>query len=97
MTTKRRMSYDEFVAALPGVLDELARAGATILVEKDGTTFRIALEAPELDERLPPLPPLEVRLEALKRSAGALKGVDIEQLKADLRIMRQQDSSGRPG
>ena len=34
---------------------------------------------------------------ALKASAGALRGIDIEQLKADLAAQRQQDSPGRPG
>jgi hypothetical protein len=93
----RKMSYEEFAEHLPEVLDELARDEDTLLVEKNGHIFRVSVTEPGLDSRLPPLPPLEVRLEALRRSAGALKGVDIEQLKADLRIMRQQDSSGRPG
>jgi hypothetical protein len=34
--------------------------------------------------------------EALRQSAGALKGVDIEQLLRDLREQREQDSQGRP-
>jgi hypothetical protein len=29
-------------------------------------------------------------------SAGALRGIDAEQLKADLAAAREQDSSGRP-
>ena len=36
MTTKRHMSYEEFVAGLPGVLDDLAREDETVLIEKNG-------------------------------------------------------------
>ena len=93
----RKLSYKEFVESLPEVLDELARDHDTLLVEKNGSTFRVGLAEPALDPRLPPLPPLEVRREALRKSAGALKGVDIDKLKGDLRIQRQQDSTGRPG
>jgi hypothetical protein len=39
----------------------------------------------------------EAAQKALRESAGALKGVDIEKLKADLRLEREQASSGRPG
>jgi hypothetical protein len=34
--------------------------------------------------------------EGLRKSAGALKGVDIEALKRDIRDQRGQDSQGRP-
>ncbi len=34
--------------------------------------------------------------EALRRSAGALRGIDRERLLSDLRAERDQDSSGRP-
>jgi hypothetical protein len=39
--------------------------------------------------------PEKVR-ESLRKSAGALKGVDIEALKQDIRDQRKQDSHGRP-
>jgi predicted nucleic acid-binding protein len=39
--------------------------------------------------------PEKVR-QGLKTSAGALKGVDIEALKKDIKNQRQQDSHGRP-
>ncbi|HUG15095.1 MAG TPA: hypothetical protein VMM78_08750 [Thermomicrobiales bacterium] len=35
-------------------------------------------------------------LKALEDAAGILEGVDVEQLKADLRIQRGQNSRGRP-
>jgi hypothetical protein len=34
--------------------------------------------------------------EGLRKSAGALKGVDTEALKRDIRDQRKQDSHGRP-
>jgi hypothetical protein len=39
--------------------------------------------------------PEKVR-QGLKTSAGALKGVDIEALKKDIKSQRQQGSHGRP-
>jgi hypothetical protein len=39
--------------------------------------------------------PEKVR-EGLRKSAGALKGVDIAALKRDIRDQRGQDSKGRP-
>ena len=97
MTTKRRMSYEEFVAGLPGVLDDLARADETVLIEKNGRTFSVGVMEPEKHSALPPLPPLEVRLEALRKSAGGFHTPDKEKFLEELRIMRQQDSEGRPG
>jgi hypothetical protein len=34
--------------------------------------------------------------EGIRKSAGALKGVDVEGLKKDIKSQRQQDSHGRP-
>jgi hypothetical protein len=34
--------------------------------------------------------------EGLKKSAGALKGVDVAALKNDIKSQRQQDTTGRP-
>jgi hypothetical protein len=93
----RKLSYKEFVESLPEVLDELARDHDTLLVEKNGSTFRVGLAEPALDPRLPPLPPLEVRREALRKSAGGFHTPDKEKFMEELRIMRQQDSEGRPG
>ena len=98
MTTKRRMSYGEFCETLPQVLDSLTSEEDLVLVERDGQLFKVArvAEREGLDPRLPRVSPERTR-EALRKSAGALKGVDVDQLKADLRLQRQQDSSGRPG
>jgi hypothetical protein len=35
-------------------------------------------------------------IEGIRKSAGALKGVDIAALKRDIRNQRKQDSHGRP-
>lgn len=80
-----------------GVLHELARAGETILVEKNGHAFSISPAEPELDPRLPPLAPLDVRMETLRRGAGGFHTPDRQKLLNDLRIMRQQDGEERPG
>jgi hypothetical protein len=39
---------------------------------------------------------LQKARERLRKSAGALKGVDIAALKQDIRDQRKQDSQGRP-
>jgi hypothetical protein len=96
MTTKRRMSYDEFVAGLPDVLDDLARADETVLIEKNGRTFSVEVAEPEKRSSLPPLPPLEERLRILKETAGGFHTPDREKFLEELRLMRQQDSEGRP-
>ena len=93
----RKLKYEEFAGRLAEVLDEVAAGHETVLVEKNGTTFSIGLAEPELHEGLPPLPPLEVRREALRKSAGGFHTPDREKFLEELRIMRQQDSEGRPG
>jgi hypothetical protein len=67
----------------------MAREHEEVLVEKEGRVFRI--EATE--ERVHD--PERLR-SILRLSRGALKTVDIEALKRDLREARQQDSEGRP-
>jgi len=95
--TARKMSYEEFARRLPEVLDEVARDQESVLVEKNGHTFSVSPAAPETPTGLPPLPPLEVRLKALRESAGGFHTPDREKFLEELRIMRQQDSEGRPG
>jgi hypothetical protein len=95
--TTRKLTYEEFAEHLPDVLDELPVTHDPILVENDGRTFRVALAEPALDPRLPPLLPLEERLELLRQSAGGFHTPDREKFLEELRIMREQDSEGRPG
>lgn len=106
----RKISYEEFAADPATVLDEVAQRDETVLVEHHGRTYAVTIASKEVaptrtsprmakfDEHgnLVKVDP-KIAREALRRSAGALTGVDIEKLKADLRIERQQDSSGRPG
>ena len=94
----RRIPFDEFAADLERVLNELGSVDETILVEKSGKTFRVELElqhSPGSDiwKNYDP----ERAREALRRSAGALAGVDVKKLKDDIRAARGQDSIGRPG
>ena len=67
-----------------------------VLLEKDGVLFRLEPEeAPKKPDIWANYDPEKVR-EGLRKSAGALKGVDIEALKRDIRDQRGQDSNGRP-
>ena len=96
MATQRKISYEELEADLAGIFDELARDHETLLVEKDGRIYTVGLSDSETQANLLRTDP-EAQRRAVLESAGALRGVDIEQLRADLREMRQQDSKGRPG
>jgi hypothetical protein len=90
------MSFHQFASQLPKVFDTLAKRGETVLVEKDGVLFRLeAEEAPQKPDIWANYDPEKVR-EGLRKSAGALKGVDIEALKRDIQDQRGQDSTGRP-
>jgi PHD/YefM family antitoxin component YafN of YafNO toxin-antitoxin module len=54
---ERRISYEDFVARLPELLDELDRDHKTVFIEKNGRAFLIG-PAEELRlAGLPPLPP----------------------------------------
>jgi hypothetical protein len=90
------MSFHQFARQLPKVFDTVAKRGEKVVVEKDGVLFRLeAEEAPQKPDIWANYDPEKVR-EGLRKSAGALKGVDIEELKRDIREQRGQDSTGRP-
>jgi hypothetical protein len=90
------ISFQQFASQLPKVFDAIAKRGEKVLVEKDGMLFRLeAEEAPQKPDIWANYDPEKVR-EGLRKSAGALKGVDIEELKRDIRDQRGQDSTGRP-
>jgi hypothetical protein len=77
---------------------ELAQALATVddallVLERGGARFRVTREA---DAMWSDYDPERVR-RALRESAGALAGIDVEALKRELREQRSQDSLGRPG
>ncbi len=66
---------------------------APVVLEKDGLLYRLT-QAQPADLR-PDYDPERTR-RALARSAGALKGVDVDELLADIYAQREQDSQGRP-
>ena len=88
------MSFQQFASQLPKVFDTIAKRGEKVLVEKDGMLFRLEPEKKPQDIWAH-YDPEKVR-EGLRKSAGALKDVDIAALKQDIRDQREQDSNGRP-
>jgi hypothetical protein len=90
------MSFDEFARHLRTVFDTMAKRGEKVFVEKEGVLFRLEEEnAPEKLDSWADYDPEKVK-QGLKRSAGALAGVDHEALKKDIKSQRGQDSRGRP-
>lgn len=79
-------SESEFVQLL-----REAAAGATI-IEADGERFRVIRETSDLFANYDP----DRALAALRAAFGTLPNDDIDELKRDLRAMRDQDSTGRP-
>jgi hypothetical protein len=90
------MSFNQFVSQLPKVFDTMAKRGEKVFVEKDGVLFRLE---PEGTQQKPDIwadyDPEKAR-EGLRKSAGALKGVDRDTLQKDIQNQRGQDSKGRP-
>lgn len=68
---------------------------APVILDKDGELYRLNHMEKEPQDIWAGYNPVKVR-EALKKSAGALAGVDRKQLLADIRAQRAQDSKGRP-
>jgi hypothetical protein len=70
-----------------------------VILENEGVRFRVVREADEVqttDDPWANYDPEKV-IAAIHASAGALKGVDVEQLLKDIYEERGQDSAGRPG
>jgi hypothetical protein len=85
------MSFQQFARQLPKVFDTVAKRGEKVVVEKDGVLFRLEPEeTPKKPDIWANYDPEKVR-EGLRKSAGALKGVDVEALKRDIRDQRGQD------
>jgi hypothetical protein len=66
-----------------------------VTVESEGVRYRIEREEQERAtiENYDPVRALA----ALRKSAGALAGIDVEAFKREIWEQRTQDSSGRPG
>jgi hypothetical protein len=71
----------------------MKRQKRPILVERDGELYR--LEKQEPPDIWAGYDPAKAR-EGLKQAAGALAGIDREELLADIYAQREQDSVGRP-
>lgn len=78
---------DAALDATPDAPLLLERAGRLYRLEPVGRSARV-LEAGADEERV---------RQALRQGAGFLNGIDVEELLADIRAQRGQDSQGRPG
>jgi len=96
MQEPMRMSFDEFTRRLHAVFDTMAQRGEKVFVEKEGLLFRLEPEkTPTPEDIWANYDPQRVK-QGLKKSAGALQGVDRDELIKDIHMQRQQDSAGRP-
>lgn len=77
---------------LARLLDEIGEM--PVLLEKDGAVYRLMKEQEE--DIWAGYDPQKTKA-ALRRSVGALRGVDRDELLADIHAAREQDSHGRPG
>jgi hypothetical protein len=97
VTKPRRISFDDFARTLERVFDEMAEQQQPVIVERGGRLYRVEPAGMHLSEDpWAKYDPDEAR-RALEASIGALAGVDTEQLKADIKAERGQDSPGRLG
>lgn len=89
----KRIQFEEFALNPETLFEAMVAEREPLLVEKEGLTFRIEItEEPE--DIWADYDPQRAQA-ALKRRAGALSGIDHEQLIADIHAAREQDSSGR--
>jgi hypothetical protein len=90
------MSFDEFTRRLNAVFDSMSQHGEKVFVEKEGLLFRLEPEkGPTHQDIWADYNPQQAK-QGLKRSAGALQGVDRAELIKDIHMQRKQDSHGRP-
>jgi hypothetical protein len=96
---QRRISFDEFARTLDAVFDEVAERQESILVQRGGRLYRLAPATENQAEDIWADYNAEKVLQAWEaaREARIFEGVDVEQLKADIKAARGQDSIGRPG
>jgi hypothetical protein len=96
---QRRISFDEFARTLDAVFDEVAERQEPILVQRGGRLYRLAPATAEQAEDIWANYDAEKVWQALEalRETKPFEGIDVEQLKADIKAARGQDSRGRPG
>jgi hypothetical protein len=91
---QKRIQFDEFARNLPTILDTLARQHEAVLVERKGKLYTVAPQEPEPADVWAAYDPQRTRA-ALRASAGALAGVDRDELLADIHAQRAQKSRRR--
>lgn len=90
----RRVDFREFANNLGPIFDSLRREGQPILVDRDGELYKLEPQEPQGEDPWTGYDAERVR-KALRASAGALHGVNREELLADIHVQRGQDSRGR--
>ncbi len=92
----KQVRFEELALNPETLFETIATRREPVLVEKGGVIFRIEIvgwrEPKDIWEDYDP----QQTRAALKKSAGALTGIDREQLLTDIHAARQQDSHGRP-
>jgi hypothetical protein len=90
----RRLDFEEFARDLRSVFEAMDHDQQPLVVHHGGRTYRIEPQGP-FEDIWATYDVARARA-GLAASAGALAGVDREQLLADIRAQRGQDSVGRP-
>jgi len=85
----RRLKYEDYADNLPALLERVDEEQGAVELVRNGHVYRIQSVAERKHDT-------EAVRQALRESAGALKGVDIDELKRDLREMGFQDTAHRP-
>ncbi len=92
----QRIQFDDFIQHVQHIFDRLAHQKEPVMVERAGRLFRVEAEQENEAQTIWADYNGERVVKALRQSAGALSGIDVEELKRDLREERAQDSPGRP-
>ena len=77
------------------LIEDASEVGDAIVLEVEGHAYRLTPQAPGDYDAWRDYNPQAVRL-ALIQTAGALTGMDVDELKRQLREERGQRSRGRP-
>jgi len=96
---QRRITFDEFAKSLDAVFDEMAERQEPVLVQRGGQLYRLAPATEDQPDDIWENYDAKKVLQAWEaaRKARIFEGVDVEQVKADIKAARGQDSVGRPG
>ncbi len=96
---QRRISFEEFARTLDEVFDDVAERQEPVLVQRGGRLYRLAPAASDETSGIWANYDPEKVWQALEaaRKAKPFEGIDVEELKADIKAARGQDSQGRPG